>query len=287
MRNQCMNDIDRNLYEKLILPRDAIGFLKAMGNVLEINLYLAQNRFYFKRDMTGSSRKKEKEYGSLLGERVRRNGINETDCNEINQMGLLGLLNKRNKEIAGNFLFWEKYTFEPYDKLLLGEGSGAYIDAQPLRLHPLYGIPYLPSSVLKGTLRSVWVSEKYEGKEEKAEADDDFILLFGGKRSDSKQVEGKLVFLDIFPETFEIGLDVQTIHFDEYYKPKHIEPTDDQDTKPVSFICLRRAVFSIIIACDDQEVWGTWKAEIDDMVDCMMTQYGIGAKTALGYGVGV
>lgn len=284
-----MNDIDRVIYEKLMLPKDSINFLKEMGNVLDINLYLAQNRFYFEKDITNpkSKNKKvnEKEYGSLLAERVRYNCIQETEIYE-KLKEFLGLLNSHNKIIAESFSFQESYRFKPYDKLLLGEGSGAYLNIQPLRLHPLYGIPYLPSSVLKGTLRSVWVNEKYGGNENEAEADDNFVLLFGGRKKDSKQVEGKLVFFDIFPERFAIGLDVQTVHFDDYYKTKQKEPTDDQKTKPVSFMCLRKALFSIVIACNERKVWENWKEDLDSMVSCMIKQYGIGAKTTLGYGVG-
>lgn len=82
-------------------------------------------------------------------------------------------------------------------------------------------------------------------------------------------------------------MDVQTVHYERYYKQPVGWPTDDQNTIPAAFMCLRQAEFSILIGCCDKEVWERWKTDLDLMMDCMIKQYGIGAKTAIGYGIGV
>lgn len=218
---------------------------------------------------------------------IRDGFIRHTDIYNKNAEGLMRLLNRRNKKIVERYECSLSYEFEPHDKLILGEGGGVYFDMQPLRLHPLYGITYIPASVLKGTLRSVWVSERHGGKEEEAEKDEDFIHLFGGKRKDNIHFEGNLRFIDLYPKSFMIGLDVQTVHYKNYYNKGHKEFTDVQSGKtPFYFVCLKKAVFPISIACNETELWTRWHNELDNMMNCMFVQYGIGAKTALGYGCG-
>lgn len=301
-RNEKVKIVSKEIYDHLILPQQSKCFLKSMEDVLEMNLYLAQNRFYFeKTDVKdrnkGDGKDGGKMYGPLLAERVRGwkedpkgvryQGVREKECYGGKLESILKCLNERNAKIAHSFIQSDSYILKPYDKMILGEGSGAYFNVQPLRLHHLYGVPYIPASVLKGTLRNVWIMEKYEGKEEKALADDEFILLFGGERKDSVRIEGALVFLDTYPDQFTLGLDVQTNHFRDYYNNPRVQPTDDQDTRSISFMCLRDAIFRIWIACGDEKVWISGKEEIDTMMHCMFTQYGVGAKTALGYGIGI
>ncbi|MBT9778142.1 type III-B CRISPR module RAMP protein Cmr6 [Clostridium sp. MCC353] len=301
-------------YEKLILPNSSIEFLVKMGRISDMNLYLAQNRFGCeiklerkkdagkgadkKEDSKRENSKKEeskkeeskkeepkKNYSSLLAEFVRNDSKKDTYFCGGKLTKLMELLNRRNKGIMDSFPFHEEYPFHPYDKLILGVGTGAYLGTQPLRLHPLYGIPFIPASVIKGTLRSAWISERYDGDEKKAEKAEDFIDLFGGNGKEVDAREGKLRFFDIFPNRFEIGLDVQAVHYKDYYGNSTIPPTDDQITMPVFFMCLRKAEFNIFICCRDEKVWNGCKGELGCMMDKVYKIYGIGAKTALGYGI--
>lgn len=106
----------------------------------------------------------------------------------------------------------------------------------------------------------------------------------------NKNAEGlmrHLRFIDLYPKSFMIGLDVQTVHYKNYYNKGHKEFTDVQSGKtPFYFVCLKKAVFPISIACNKTELWTRWHNELDNMMNCMFVQYGIGAKTALGYGCG-
>lgn len=290
-----MSGADSYAYNNLILPRESKDFLGNMENKLDINLYLLQNRFCYEKPDNSKKRdskkpegeiEQTKKYGSLLSKEICNKGINYTAIYEKEAVRLIKRLNDQNKKITGNFVCPRLYKFKPYDKLIIGESSSECQDTEPLKLHPLFGIPYIPASVIKGTLRGVWVMEQYGGNVEKAEADDDFIALFDGKRKDGKSFEGKLVFFDIFPEKFTIKLDIQTLHHEKYYNKSYRQPTDDQTAIPIRFACLKDSVFPVFIASGDKDVRNHWHNDIDDMVRCMFTQYGIGAKTALGYGVG-
>ena len=286
---ECSKKLKDVEYEKLILPKNSIDFLETMGRVSDINPYLAQNRFgcEIKPDGRKDVKKEDskKNYSSLLAELVRDGSKNDAYFCDEKLKGLMDLLNQRNKGLMESFPFHKEYLFNPYDKLILGDGTGAYLRAQPLRLHPLYGIPFIPASVIKGTLRSAWISKRYDGDVEKAEKAEDFIDLFGGNGKEINAREGKLRFFDIFPNKFEIGLDVQTVHYKEYYSDPTIPPTDDQITRPVFFMCLRNAEFNIFICCRDEKAWNGGKGELDHMMDEVYKLYGIGAKTALGYGI--
>lgn len=280
-----MGGIKEEVCNALILPRRSRDFLNGMGSVLDVNLYLSQNRFCYK------IRSDSKKYASLLGEGIYKNEIQSDNIYETEAQLFIEHLNCRSRRAAEHFRCHRFYEFQIHDKLILGEGGGVYHNIQPLRLHPLYGIPYIPASVIKGTLRSVWVIERYGGDEEKAKEDDGFLQLFEGKGAADQPSEGKLIFFDIYPKEFTIGLDVQTVHYKRYYdsnqsKGRLKQPTDDQSPVPVLFVCLRKGVFPVFIANHDENVWDHRKEEIDEMIELMFTQYGIGAKTALGYGTG-
>ena len=270
-------------YKRLILPRNSIAFLERMGKVSDMNLHLAQNRFGCE-VLLDKKNDSKKSYSSLLTELVRKEGKKDLCFCNGKLTKLMELLDQRNKRIMESFPFHEEYLFHPYDKLILGDGTGAYLGAQPLRLHPLYGIPFIPASVIKGTLRSAWILERYGGDEKRAECAEEFVDLFGGNGKEISAREGKLRFFDIFPDHFEIGMDVQTVHYKDYYGSSDIQPTDDQVTKPVFFMCLRNAEFPIFICCRDEKIWTGCKGELDDMMENVYKLYGIGAKTALGYG---
>ena len=275
-----MTCIKHDVYDKLILPQDSKEFLRRMNCIPDINLHLSQNRYCYEK-MTNSGKK----YSTLILAEISKRSLDYTEIYEKEAPVLIERLNYRNQKIVETFQCHKFYRLDIYDKLMIGESS-VYHGMQPLRLHPLYGIPYIPASVIKGTLRSVWIMERYGGDTEKAESDDGFIELFGGKRKDGKRFEGRLSFFDTYPERFSIGVDVQTIHYRYYYDKPNKRPTDDQSTLPVFFGCLRKAAFQVGIASNDEAVWKPRQKELDAMVKCMFTQYGIGAKTALGYGTG-
>lgn len=265
---------------KWIVPDDTQDILNKLekGGSL-INPYLSQNRFLCHIKEKTKDKIKEETVPYLYTMLKKGTVSGDEFCNgEL--MELACRLNARNLELSRQFAAKEKYHFKPYDKMIIGEGGGLYMGMQPLKLHPLYGIPYIPASTTKGVYKSAWtmVFENESSQERK-----DFIELFGSA-GDEESIEGRLVFFDNFPEKFELGLDIQNVHYKEYYdatKP----PTDDMDVNPVFFVCMTKSEFYILVACRDAALWERNKHKIDRVTDVVINQMGIGAKTALGYGI--
>ena len=168
------------------------------------------------------------------------------------------------------------FEFKVLDKLVIGMGGESPYDSLLLMaLHPLYGLPYLPATAIKGMLLSY-----YEQTEELEKRERD--QLFGCEEN-----AGQLVFFDTFPNEFEIKFDVMTPHYKDYYGDGKNAPTDDQDTNIITFPCVAEdAVFNVYITCRDQKLWSNYSKKVARGIEKAFKYYGIGAKTALGYGLG-
>ena len=138
--------------------------------------------------------------------------------------------------------------------------NSPYGNIQLLRLHHILGIPYIPASAIKGNIRNYMILENYSGDEEKAEKTTEFKELFGTS-ADGMRTEGK------------------------HYEGKRQNPLDDEHPLPLFFTCLQNVEFQIYITGSD-EVWEKYEQTVDRAVKGVFEDYGIGAKTSLGYGVG-
>ncbi len=181
----------------------------------------------------------------------------------------------------GNFNFEENITKqEKYIKAIFKEnirsfslktdyrliiGSEQSIYETSIRLHHIYGIPYIPASAIKGVVRS------YIEQKEKL---DTFIEMFGDENQ-----EGKIVFFDAFPVTKpKIEVDIMNPHYGHYYNEGKA-PTDTNNPIPINFLTVADTSFGFIIGS---------KEKIDEDFTSLfkkaMINHGIGAKTAVGYG---
>lgn len=281
-------------------PRDTkpvpCGLSKSAGKFLEffikgerlkggeqINFHLFQNRFRMKKSING---KNDREF-PLLAEILRQqegHTIKSHNPNNPKKQTILDQLIDRNEKLAHCFKKEKLYKFHIPGRLLLGEGGvSPYAEYVLYKFHPLYGVPYIPASTIKGLLRSSWNTLFVNGKENQQEAEQREQQLFGGV--DSKESLAKLIFFDTYPSQFALTLDIQTPHYGEYYQGEK-EPTDDQKLVPITLICLKDVRFKMWIACEDSEIWSQEEQNIHKAVQCMVEEYGIGAKTALGYGIG-
>lgn len=274
-----------------ILPLDAQEYLKNIS-LCQINPYLSHNRFLERVNIGNRDKMQIQNQSILMGklkddnmkaecfckENICDNRSTDKECNH-GLKELMLKLNKRNERIAGQFARQESFVFEPYDKLIMGMGGNSpYSNIQLFRMHFLYGIPYIPASGIKGALRSCWLLEE--------EPDESFYLLFGSEEEDTRESKrGELVFFDTYPSEFSLGLDVQVPHYFNYYKGTGSPPLDNENTQILYFTCLYDSSFSISIACRDEALWDREKARIENVMEIMLTQYGLGAKTALGYGI--
>jgi len=198
----------------------------------------------------------------------------------------------------------KKYDFslKISNRLIVGLGSVSIYETS-ITLHHIYGIPYIPSSAIKGVLRSYIILEcfseelekynedKYQKFEEEVlfAKDEDgnykhkwFIDIFG-----SQEQEGKIIFFDSFSKNVKIQKDIMTPHYGDYYKDKKnkVAPTDTQSPNPIPFLTVA-GEFRFIIATKKEEIQN-FKIKDKIIEDCLkeaLTNHGIGAKTAVGYG---
>lgn len=280
----------------LRLPADSAEFVEAVkkdSEVTAINPYLSHNHFYQYVRIEKVGRRPEERKESLLFEKLRECPVCESAFCRDRKNGpselknILDMLNERNRIIADYFPGKKRsYIFKLNGKLICGMGGDSpYGNIQLFRLHHVFGIPYIPASVIKGSLRNYIILEDFSGSEEKAEETAEFRELFGTKVN-GMQAEGKILFFDAFPSRFEMGVDVQTPHFKKYYEGENPNPLDDEDPVPLFFTCLQNAEFQIHISCREAEGWEGYEKTLARAMKGVFEDYGIGAKTSLGYGIG-
>lgn len=269
-----------------LLTKDAGDVLKNMSGLPD-NAYLSFNRF-----TTYKVDKKEQK-------RALRPLIQTKSCScpLAQNKAILEMLGNRMRGLAAALPRHLELTFTPDSKLAIGIGTGSpYGNINLMTLHPVYGVPYIPASALKGAVRHCWIQEKSGGCEEKAEEDPDFTALFGASGEDGGPCtvtprSGTLVFFDSFPIAANapgfLTFDVMTPHYQEYYESKgKVEPTDDQNPVPIQFPVVKGTTFQINIGGVNAKEWDSHQEELKDIVKNTFSRYGIGAKTALGYGIG-
>lgn len=159
-------------------------------------------------------------------------------------------------------------------------------------LHPVYGIPYIPASTLKGLMRHCWIEINCNGDNDAEEV----LRLFGSSENETPKDElehenrmGQLIFFDSYPDAKCNGTlyrDVITPLYPLYYnnfggKP----PTDDQKPVPIEFICIENMQFNIYIGSYEPLSNGE-KSKLENTLSYVFSEQGIGAKTSLGYGRG-
>lgn len=177
------------------------------------------------------------------------------------------------------------------DKLMISVGGiSPYSNLASTALHPLYGHPYIPSSAIKGVIRHCWIHEEFAGDEKKALQNALFVQCFG-KNDDTEELQnqrGELIFFDgiLKEDRYDLIEEFATPHYPEYYNNEGAkEPTDDQSPNILKVMTLTNASFSIDIAKT-----GSYSSEevkqIQKIITITFEDYGIGAKTAVGYGLG-
>jgi len=105
------------------------------------------------------------------------------------------------------------------------------------------------------------------------------------------EYQGEIIFFDAFPTTEpKLEIDVMNPHYNEYYKDsdnkKNIAPTDFQKLVPVFFLTVANTSFNFMLASkkDKLENYRIGDKNIIQWLEDALTNHGIGAKTAVGYG---
>jgi CRISPR-associated protein Cmr6 len=161
-------------------------------------------------------------------------------------------------------------------RLLMDHGRAAASETSA-SFHPIWGVPRLPGSALKGVTRA-----------EVAAGDalaSTIVELFGGETS-----AGRVVFYEALPigGKFELALDVLTPHHHDYYAEtakKKSAPADWDSPLPFTFVTVVKTSFEIWLGARSST-----RADVDalgpaaDALTQALESSGIGAKTAAGYG---
>ncbi len=179
-------------------------------------------------------------------------------------------------------------------RMVVGLGNESVYETS-MTLHHIYGIPYIPASAIKGFLRNYFINEYFSQREDYALMDEGFCKIFGSpKNSKLGEKRGDIIFFDAYPlEVPKIEPDVMNVHYPDYYggnKP----PADYQNPNPIFFLTVSNTKFKFIFGKikNRQEaiVTGKFKGEnilnltFSNLIEAL-AEYGIGAKTAIGYGI--
>lgn len=204
----------------------------------------------------------------------------------------------------------QKLIMHPEWRFITGLGGESVYETS-ISLHHIYGIPYISASSLKGLVRSWIILNKYDNKEELAICDDSFIDLFGCPdqilkvKSDGKKEifksryggelgvsrKGNIVFFDTFPTKQQtIEADIMNPHYPKYYGGGNW-PTDTQSPIPVLFLTVAKDTpFQFTFGyrkATEHTAFGNGEQMVQEIKKYLreaLTQHGIGAKTAVGYG---
>ena len=153
--------------------------------------------------------------------------------------------------------------------------------------HHTLGTPYLPASSIKGMLRA-WLTEWDTERFSKSQ----LIELFGSERNDVVMSGGELQFFDALPlDCPELMLDVMTPHGGDWYQDgaskagdANTLPADWQSPVPITFLVVKQARFLFSLTARTTQAQALLP-EIMQALEQALGMLGIGAKTAVGYGI--
>ncbi|WKA47759.1 type III-B CRISPR module RAMP protein Cmr6 [Geobacillus zalihae] len=166
-------------------------------------------------------------------------------------------------------------------RIVHGLGAG-HVRETSLTIHPVYGLPYIPASSLKGLVRHWFIEAYCEGDEKRLSEHEDGCAIFG-----IQDHKGQVQFYDIFLiDGLRLEKDVLAVHMKEYYEGKNAA-TDNQKPVPVSFWTVMAAEADIYLTAhgfrDDEKTARLLEAASLYTKQALM-EWGIGSKTSSGYG---
>jgi CRISPR-associated protein Cmr6 len=205
------------------------------------------------------------------------------------------------------------YRYSTDGPMVIGMSGATPLDTG-LTLNPLFGVPMIPGSAIKGMVAhycSEVLGAAEGGEAFKGPALDEknrptqsagavYEALFGKIAShkdaetghidnNAEEFGGFITFYDawLVPESLcgSIRDDVMTPHHMEYYGGSQDLPTDFDSPNPVSLLTVC-GNFEFRIGCceTDKEKRNQWIKLVADMLTKALKAYGIGGKTRTGYG---
>jgi len=184
-----------------------------------------------------------------------------------------------------------KITAELVSPMIVGIGESHYTEVGMKFDHNL-GLPYIPSSTIKGINRLVFLISELEEKNvefEKLNNIDDSEFAYIAACYGTQESKGNIIFLDAYPVDIpHIRLDVMNPHYPKYYQKKQETPKENDSPVPILFKVVEEGtkfIFRVLVKKQKfsdsklknvlEKVRSSIKKELEE---------GIGAKNALGYG---
>ncbi len=146
-----------------------------------------------------------------------------------------------------------------------------------LTLHPVYGVPLLPGTSLKGILRA-WVLSQTWGADWQ-ERGVHFRAMFGQGGHDGAAAVVDILDALPVPGTAMFTLDVLTPHHADYYQGIGA-PLGWEGPNPVQFLAAAKDVRYRVVVEGDPE----WVGKATDWLGLALAERGVGAKSRAGYG---
>ena len=180
--------------------------------------------------------------------------------------------------------------------------AGGVLENAGLCIHPHFNAPYIPGSAVKGCARHAawckWHEEKDEANKE--ELANIIAEVFGFPTGDKDELDaylsehgwqdrrssGSVSFLPAFPAgsaTVSLVTDIVNCHHMEYYGGRRQDATDDESPNPQFFPAVKadsQFVFTIVPLRGGANCLEPAKR----FLEIGITENGLGAKTAAGYG---
>jgi CRISPR-associated protein Cmr6 len=203
------------------------------------------------------------------------------------------------KNIGNNL---EKFEAETSWRLVIGLGA-SHPQETSLTLHHIYGIPYIPGSAIKGVTRH-WAVLKFAEEMSKSEnikfekaIEKVSKALENGEKMDLKvedlefnqlieifgtqKQQGKVIFFDAYPVgEIKLKIDIMNPHYPKYYSEGQ-PPADWQSPVPIKFLTVEDTKFQFYLVSKNEDLL----KKSSDLLKEALKYHGIGAKTALGYGI--
>ena len=161
------------------------------------------------------------------------------------------------------------------------------------------GLPYLPAASVKGAVRYAYCinfalahpekvySEKEDPKNQTLEESDVPGLeeMFGSTDA-NKSARGGFAFMDVYPEEVpDIVVDIMNPHHGAYYRGESREgPVETESPVPIKFLAVEKGFvfkFRGFFLTPEAQVY---RIQLMEAFNFAMTELGLGAKTAVGYG---
>jgi len=162
------------------------------------------------------------------------------------------------------------------------------------------GIPYIPASGVKGIVRlahtlSIFldengkVKEPYKDQEYLDETKEDIPDIFGGEKNIADQekekkiiLRGRVVFLDSYPAKIpDLHIDIMNPHYAPYYSESK-PPADHYNPTPIKFLTVAKDSTFVFRAVAEKKE--NLPEKVRSAFIKALTEEGVGAKTAVGYG---